>query len=106
MLVLPTIYWSTSIHSIPHYEYNSSDLNVTGDVQFKWWGVAAMAAVFYRHGDHGAVYITEDGEDDPIDSMGFTGQISYFNQQTGLEPGFRYSIYDAQLDRRWTTCTS
>jgi hypothetical protein len=77
----------------PKVEYNSEDFNVTFDALFKWLGISALAAGFYRHSDHGAVF-----GNDPIQTMGLTGQIAYFNEQTGLEPAARYSVLDENVD--------
>ncbi len=82
----------------PLATYNSSDLNLTADAHFKWYGVSALGAIFYRHADHGAIFIDENGSDAPIDSFGAVVQLAYFNDYTGLEPGVRYSLYDADID--------
>ncbi|MCP4677579.1 MAG: hypothetical protein GY854_19105 [Deltaproteobacteria bacterium] len=82
----------------PLATYNSSDINLTADAHFKWYGISALGAIFYRHADHGAVFIDENGSDTPIDSVGAVVQLAYFNDYTSLEPGVRYSIYDADMD--------
>lgn len=84
----------------PLKEYNSSDLNLTADVHFKWHGIAVLAAMFYRHADHGAVFTDESGDNYPIDSLGLQASVSYFNDYTRLEPAFRYSVYDADMERK------
>lgn len=83
----------------PLATYNSSDLNLTADAHFKWHGIALLASIFYRNADHGAVFIDEDGNDGPMNSIGMQAQLSYFNDYTHLEPGFRYSTYDADMSR-------
>ncbi|MCP4605934.1 MAG: hypothetical protein GY847_36380 [Proteobacteria bacterium] len=80
------------------HNYNSSDVNITADANFKWYGASVLAGVFYRHSDHGAVVQNEDAEDAPIDSMGIVAQVAYFIDNPGLEPAFRYSLYDADID--------
>ena len=84
----------------PHLSYNSSDVNLTGDFQFKWWGVSVLASVFYRHADYGEVYMDAEGKEVPISSLGVVAQAAYFNEYTKLEPAFRYSMYDADMDRK------
>jgi len=80
----------------PELTYNSSDINVTGDAHFKWMGISALAGVFYRRADHGAVIPVADGL---LNSLGFVGQAAYYISAAKLEPAFRYSFYDADIDR-------
>jgi hypothetical protein len=82
----------------PLVSYNSSDVNIAADFLFKWYGVSVMGALFFRNADHGAAFVDDDGDPQAIKSLGTTAQISYFNEQTGLEPGFRYSLYDADME--------
>jgi hypothetical protein len=77
----------------PARTYNASEISVTGDVHAKWMGVSLLGSVFWRTADHGEAWPTE------IDALGLAGQISYFNDFTGLEPGFRYGSYDPDIDR-------
>jgi hypothetical protein len=79
----------------PQRTYNSEDLNVAGDLHAKWMGASLLASVFYRRTDHGAVFENNS----KIGSLGFSGQLAYFNDPTGLEPAFRYSFYDADIER-------
>lgn len=76
----------------PKVTYNSSDINVTGDVLFKWYGVSAMTSIFYRYSDHG------DARNRTIGSLGFMVQAAYFNDYTKLEPAVRYALYDADME--------
>ncbi|MDJ0765027.1 MAG: porin [Myxococcota bacterium] len=78
----------------PGSTYNSSDVNLTGDVHFKWQGVSALGAVFYRQADHGAVMADKE----PIDTLGMMVQFAYFNASAKLEPAYRYSVFDPDLD--------
>ncbi len=83
----------------PNAQYNSSDVNITGDVHFKWYGLSLLIDMFYRHADHGNVFVDENGDDLALDSVGMTAQASYYIQKIKLEPGFRYSLYDADLEQ-------
>ncbi len=83
----------------PLVTYNSSDVNLTADAHLKWYGVSFLGSIFYRHADHGAVFIDDNGDDAPIDSVGTEIQLAYFNDYTKLEPGFRYSLFDADMNR-------
>jgi hypothetical protein len=83
----------------PQLTYNSSDVNIAGDLHFKWMGASALAGVFFRRADHGAVYVDANGDDLPINSIGFAGQAAYYNPTIKLEPAFRYCFYDADVDR-------
>lgn len=76
----------------PEYTYNSRDINISTDLQVKWMGVSMLASFFFRNSDHGEVW------PDPIKSMGAMAQLAYFNEFTGLEPAFRYSMYDPHVD--------
>jgi hypothetical protein len=82
----------------PTVQYNSADVNLTADAHFKWYGVSALVDLFYRHADHGIAFIDENGDPAPIDSVGTALQIAYFNDFTGLEPAFRYSVYDTDMN--------
>lgn len=77
----------------PEFVYNSQDINITADLQAKWMGVALLSSFFFRTSDHGAVW------PDAINAMGVMAQLAYFNEFTGLEPAFRYSMYDPDIDR-------
>ena len=81
----------------PLITYNSSDVNLTGDLHFKWNGISVLAVVFYRHSDHGAVLVDANGDPRPISSLGITAQIAYYFAPLKLEPAYRWSIYDADV---------
>ena len=77
----------------PLRTYNSKEISITGDLQAKWMGAAFLASVFYRTADHGAARPAG------LDAMGISGQLSYFNAFTGIEPAVRYGFYDPDIDR-------
>jgi len=84
--------------------YNSEDSNVTGDILFKWWGLSVMGSVFFRNSDHGAVLHTvatptKSSEKWVLRSLGASAQAAYFIKAIGLEPAFRYGMYDADIKR-------
>jgi hypothetical protein len=92
----------------PFYDYNSSDISVTGDVLLKWMGASLLATFFFRHSDHGsALYVIEVDDagnayqrGKPIRALGGMTQLAYRHYKTGLEPAVRYSIFSARLDVR------
>ena len=80
-------------HYIDGDTYNSEDANVTGDIQLKWMGLSMFTSVFFRSSDHGAAY------HDKINTFGYMGQLAYYVPKIGVEPAFRYSVLDTDLDR-------
>ena len=84
----------------PEFTYNSQDVNFTADIRFKWYGVSLFTNMFFRNSDHGAVLLDENNKERPIKNFGYTGQLAYFNIASGLEPTFRYSMMDADIDRQ------
>jgi hypothetical protein len=78
--------------------YNSSDFSITADAHFKFMGASVMFAFFYRHADHGNVFVDSSGNDKSINSLGLTPQVSYYIEKIKLEPAIRYSLYDADVD--------
>jgi hypothetical protein len=79
--------------------YNSEDSNVTGDVLFKWMGLSVMGSIFFRSSDHGAV-LHVGNEKWVMRSLGGAAQASFYIKAIGLEPAFRYSVYDADMKRK------
>jgi hypothetical protein len=83
--------------------YNSEDSNITGDVLFKWMGASVMGSIFFRNSDHGAVLHTTNtaGREEKwvLRSLGASAQAAFFIKAIGLEPAFRYGMYDADLKR-------
>lgn len=92
-----------SIVSSKDAVYNSEDSNVTGDVLFKWWGLSVMGSVFFRNSDHGVVLYTADAagqkEKWVMRSFGASAQAAFYIKAIGLEPAFRYGMYDADVKR-------
>jgi hypothetical protein len=77
------------------FDYYSEEMSVTGDALFKWNGLHVMGAFFFRTGDHGNAY----PENNTINTIGYMAQAGWFFPQVGLEPAFRYSGMDANLER-------
>ncbi|MDD5307114.1 MAG: hypothetical protein PHU25_07315 [Deltaproteobacteria bacterium] len=79
--------------------YNSQDVNLTGDVHFKWMGASFFGELFWRKSDSGGVRLVESSPHGVVQSLGGTVQGAYYNDYTHLEPAIRYAVYDSDLDR-------